>query len=69
MYINPDKLDLNFDALDVSYETGWSAEQFAEKIGDDPNRLKRVLSGEEELGLTARLATLAVLKGLGPISS
>jgi len=53
---------------DVLQYTGCSLQQFAEKIGDDKYRLQRVLRGEEDFGLTAKLATLAALEGLPPIS-
>ncbi len=48
-------------------EKGWSVEEAAEALGDSPLRLYRVLEGDEELGRTASLATLALKHNLEPI--
>lgn len=50
-------------------ETGQSVEQLAEEIGDSPMRLYRVLSGEETLGVTAKLAIDAVKQELPAIDA
>ncbi len=44
-----------------------SVEETAALIGDDPDRLRRVLRAQEPLGLTAWLAMLAVKNGLPPV--
>ena len=46
-----------------------SIQEAASLIGDDENRIARVLEGKETLGRTARLALVAVMSGLEPISS
>ena len=47
---------------------GWTIEEAAQAIGDDPKRLHRVEQGLEPMGRTALLAALAVKNDLPPVS-
>ena len=52
-----------FEALTLGQflnETGLTVEEAAEALGDSPLRLYRVLEGVEQMGLTAKLAAIAV---------
>lgn len=51
----------------IMEQNNWSVEELADKMGDAPLRLYKVLSGEEELGKTAHLAALALRNKLPPI--
>ena len=51
----------------MSYKS-WDLQQVSDAIGDSPERLERVIQGDEPLGKTAQLALLANYYGLAPIS-
>ena len=46
---------------------GWTIEELSIAMGDSPLRLYRVLEGIEALGLTAKLAIIALENNLDPI--
>lgn len=46
-----------------------SLEKAAKAIGDKPERLRDVLDGKADLGMTAKLAIIAVLNDIEPISA
>lgn len=67
MAANSKKIEVYCDLSALLEARNWSVEEAAEALGDSPIRLYRVLEGEEPLGRTATLATLALKHGLKPI--
>lgn len=45
----------------------WDLQQVADNIGDDLQRLKSVMNGNEDLGKTANLAIAAIMHNLPTI--